>query len=711
MQYHTKKTEPYPLMWLSDRLSPFYEDIGVGVGCLKVRGNKTTSVPLCPGAVVLPPEQDPIRKQWIPHELSPVDPVFSPYSGLSLVERRWYSHMLESEYLLDGKRIVQRAVVFDYGIQIEMEPMDGIQSFVLKGTSHGACKLWYENDELHVIETSPELRPLAYVIRFNIPPDQLELDRECDPSRLKQCAVFETQCQWIFQWEQMKGPLMMEVLVSREGGTENVPDEPERFEQRLNTKQKQWYRFYAEHVPQLNTPDERINRLHDYLAYVYRSNEIHLGGLLPYPMSTNKENFCGFWMWNVCHHTIAGRWYGNRELVWGNLLNIENVQYPPGLKGAGTITNQAQPYGVDMFESDEAMATRRLVMPHMIPEEHGDGTHPPMFAQALEAAWTTDHNERYLRRLLPNALAYHDWFERRRRSERFPGLLLAQRWADSGMDNSKRWGHQGSGIYATQLEFGGWSMPMVTVDINVLSVLEKRSLANLLDVLGETERASRLREEADQRAARIKTMLWDPEQRFYCDREEAQGYFVPVLSPTGFYPMLLGDLDEACLDDLMETLFDPKRFWSAAPLPSLAMDDPDFNPDHSYWMGCTWISYNIMILRGLFRHRPDAGWKLLDRIIDMLLPEGIPNLFENYNPLTGQGYDTADFGWHGMLLDVIIQEMLGIKAGGLELEVGEIHCPEEWTEWHIHHLYYGGKYYDIHSRREGDRWISTVSLC
>jgi len=437
---------------------------------------------------------------------------------------------------------------------------------------------------------------------------------------------------------------------------------------------------------------------------VFRSNGLRSGGLLSHPYSMPKQTFCGWWMWDSCFHSTGARWYADRELVWGGMLNIENVQYPPGTRGAGTVTNSARPHGVDVFITDDPLSRRLTAMPHMIPKQHGDGTHPPIFAQALKALWQTEGNDVNMRRLLPNALAYHDWFERRRRSKTLPGLLLVRRWSDSGMDNSPRWGTKGSGIYGTDLRKADWGIPMVTVDLNVYSVLEKQCLAEMLRAAGNPQKAAKMEKGAAERTALIHRLLWDESKGFYMDRNETGGSFIPVMSPTGFYPLLLDKLEDNKIERMLQHLFDEKKFWAKMPIPSVAMDDPNFKAEHSYCAGGTWMNYTAYTLRGLFRYRPAAAWKLLDRLMDGLMPQGQPYIFENYNPVTGQGYDCANFSWAGLLVDVILHDMLAMEPTREGLQKGQPRCPETWQAFEISNLFCTGKLHHIVRKRQNGKW-------
>lgn len=350
-------------------------------------------------------------------------------------------------------------------------------------------------------------------------------------------------------------------------------------------------------------------------------------------------------------------------------------------------------------------------MPHLLPKDHGDGSHPPVFAQALEAVWQTTGDDKNLERMLPNALSYHDWFEHTRRSASFPGLLLARRWSDTGADNSKRWGHHGSGIYGTRLAETSWSMPIVTTDVNVFSVLEKRALARLLGLFGGS-RSATLFEEANERESLLHKMLWDDRVGFYFDAAESTSTLIPVWSPGGFIPLVLPKVAGDRVQRLVEHLMDPAKFWLKAPIPTLSADDPDFRPDHSYWMGPTWMSYMTYILRGLLRQSPQTGWALFDRMLDYLVVEGQPRIFENYNPITGQGQDCPDFGWHGMLADVFLIDLLGLqleRSREFAPTAGFCRAPVSWGTWSVENLRIRGRTYDVKGRFIKGAWTVDVN--
>ncbi|MBM4020031.1 MAG: hypothetical protein FJ288_17225 [Planctomycetes bacterium] len=106
-----------------------------------------------------------------------------------------------------------------------------------------------------------------------------------------------------------------------------------------------------------------------------------------------------------------------------------------------------------------------------------------------------------------------------------------------------------------------------------------------------------LRGEAVAEAAR-KT-LWHGERAFFFDRKVPDGEWVDVWSVTGLLPLWAGVATPEQAAKLRDHLVS-KKFWTAAPVPSVARDDPKFKKD--MWCGPTWVSVNYLLVRGLQRY-------------------------------------------------------------------------------------------------------------
>ena len=94
-------------------------------------------------------------------------------------------------------------------------------------------------------------------------------------------------------------------------------------------------------------------------------------------------------------------------------------------------------------------------------------------------------------------------------------------------------------------------------------------------------------------------------------------------------------MPEERLDRYLAHLNDPAKFCRPVPVPTLAADDPDYDPENGYSAGPVWIFMDYMILRGL----RSCGREALARSIASKLFEGTLRLFrstgtiwENYSP-------------------------------------------------------------------------------
>jgi glycogen debranching enzyme len=107
---------------------------------------------------------------------------------------------------------------------------------------------------------------------------------------------------------------------------------------------------------------------------------------------------------------------------------------------------------------------------------------------------------------------------------------------------------------------------------------------------------------------------------------------------------------------LVQHLTDPSEFWTRFPLPSVAANDPKFDPQQM-WRGPTWANINYLMIEGLFRSGyGELAKELRRRTLDLLL--GQNDFFEYYNPLTGQNPPKAApiYGWSAALfIDMAIQ--------------------------------------------------------
>ncbi len=700
-------------MWLSTPYGPYFGDIGLGVGLVKVASNISMAKPICPAFLRLDPAKDKKLTEWLENSCGQSSPGIFPEveicPELELVKREWFPEQLKSSYRLNGIGILQRTVVSRNGVHCGIKAEKAIK-LDLCGVSFGPCKVMRIPEGLHVVEVHPALRPCEFTVCFSKIPARVKCAGSCLED--DEVRYYDKKTDWSFEWDDAITELEISVETSRLFNPEKNGFVPlseashKSFTRHLQEQASEWDEFFANGVPVIECPDARVDQLNRYLAWVYRANIIQHGGIIPYPYSIPKQTFAGWWMWDTAKSAIAGSWYGNREAGWGGLLNTENLQYPEPFTDAGVVTNSARYHGADCWHSPSPDSERFSCNPYAIPEEHGSGTHPPMFSLAMWSFWSVDGNDRLMRRLLNNALAYNGYFDNNRASKQVPGLLVVNRWSDSGMDNSKRWANQNNRCLNGIRHYDGidWELPVISVDVNVYDITEKLCLVEMCRAAGMEQEAGRLENAARAREEILHRELWNSERGSYFDRIESDGRFSPVVVPTNLSPLMLKGLPESRIKPMLDWLFDEKHFWGDYPIPSIAKSDPDFETSGGYWMGPIWMSYTMDILRGLCYHAPEAAGMLLDKLLNMMLPNGVPAVYENYHPLTGLGIECPNFSWNGQIIDIIIRDMFGISCKNGTVAATSKGVPPEWDHWKVSGVCLHGKSYTVSGKKVHGQW-------
>ncbi len=232
------------------------------------------------------------------------------------------------------------------------------------------------------------------------------------------------------------------------------------------------------------------------------------------------------------------------------------------------------------------------VQPGSPPREEED-TQPPIMAWSLchqnERATRTD----FIAELYPKLARYIAWFEANRKLPN--GLygwriratndpIRAARGGESGMDNSPRFDK------ATQIS---------AVDLSAYMASEYFGMEKLARCLDKLDDASEWRRRRLELSASVNAQLWDDEDFFYYDLDEA-GEFIRVKTTAGFMPLLgeIPDRDRA--EGLRMHLMNPKEFWSAFPACSVSQDEPSFSFD--MWRGPAWPNVNVLLYYGLMAY-------------------------------------------------------------------------------------------------------------
>jgi hypothetical protein len=289
---------------------------------------------------------------------------------------------------------------------------------------------------------------------------------------------------------------------------------------------------------------------------------------------------------------------------------------------------------------------------------------PPVIAQAVEAVVEAG-GEAFLEEALPALERYYRFLARDRDPDR-DGLISTISQFESGLDYCPaydpawRRGPPGARRLALSARLPQLVNRVVDYDLDRVFALNPRLRADLLvnsvyadglvalaHLAGRCGRAP-LESWAQERAGAVREQLLE---RCY---DEHQGLFFDLSGPRvktilSLMPLLVPGLPAEVAGRLLEHLTDPREFWPAFPVPSVALDEPSFSRDslvdgrRRIWRGPCSPSTNWLLaraLRGLGRH--DLADELAERS-RRLVEQGGFNEF--YDPVGGAPVGAPRFSW------------------------------------------------------------------
>ncbi len=83
-----------------------------------------------------------------------------------------------------------------------------------------------------------------------------------------------------------------------------------------------------------------------------------------------------------------------------------------------------------------------------------------------------------------------------------------------------------------------------------------------------------------------------------CSGPGKTGSRIHVRTPFNLFPLITGRMPPGITRRLVDHLTNEKEFWPPFPVPSVALDDPKYDPNQM-WRGPTWVNINYLIIEGL----------------------------------------------------------------------------------------------------------------
>jgi putative isomerase len=323
-----------------------------------------------------------------------------------------------------------------------------------------------------------------------------------------------------------------------------------------------------------------------------------------------------------------------------------------------------------------------------------DRSHPPIVSLIIWLIYCITGSRSLIERAYDPLVRNHRWWWRFRDGNRNQileygssakgnGLYIGTKLAaknESFMDNSP--------IH----DEASWVEQSRTLDcedvgLNSLIALDAEMLGLIARALGRDEEAAAHQKVADAQRKRVSAHFWDRRRGIFANRLW-NGKFVRSLSPTSFFPLLIGAAAPAQVTSLQRHLSSSKSFGGKWGLPSTARSDPAFS-DNVYWRGRIWPILNWLVWLGLKRNGlMTAADTLRKKSRDLFAASWASRLApENFNALTGAALDQPDtdpfYSWTALLPLMGLAELSDIDPWngwclgnvGSDMEVGPVNSP------------------------------------
>ena len=360
------------------------------------------------------------------------------------------------------------------------------------------------------------------------------------------------------------------------------------------------------------------------------------GGLKRQGIIPAAPEFPGFWAWDSWKHAhaLAGI---DPDLAKDNIRAMFDYQDSCGMVA-------------DCIFPDPA-------------ENNYRDTKPPLAGWAVAEIYRKTGDTAFVREMMPKLLMYHEWWYTHRDHDgnglceygSTDGTLQAARW-ESGWDNAVRF----DSARMVQNNDHAWSMTQESADLNAYLYREKRDLAELALVLRQPVVAREMTAGAEILKKKIRNMMWDPQSHFFYDIDLETKAPIRVLEPNGWIPVWAGIATPEQAGWVKVHIMREEEFNTFVPFPTVAANDPRFNPEKGYWRGPVWLDQAYFAVHGLrsYGYSKEADSltvKLLTHCEGLLDPKS--PIRENYHPLTGKGLNAENFSWSAAAILEMLEEL------------------------------------------------------
>lgn len=348
--------------------------------------------------------------------------------------------------------------------------------------------------------------------------------------------------------------------------------------------------------------------------------DLHHDGVIP---SYSNPDFNGFWAWDSWKHAAALAYFAP-ELARDQMRAMFDDQRADGMVPDCVFLDAK--------------------------ENNWRDTKPPLATWATLEVWRATGDRAFVGEMYGKLVRYHRWWYRDRDHDHdgfaeygsTDGTRIAAAW-ESGMDNAVRF----DGSKMMRNGEAAWSIDQESVDLNSYLYREKLDLATLAGVLGKTGDRDAWLKEAAALKPLIQSRMFDPAAGYFFDTRLGSGERIKVHGSDGWSPLWAGAATPSQAAAVRMVMLDPAKFATRMPFPTLARDDPHFSPIKGYWRGPVWMDQAYFAVEAL---RRNGFGKDADEMTRRLVANATglaaqAPMYENYDPLTGDGYQSRNFSW------------------------------------------------------------------
>jgi putative isomerase len=398
------------------------------------------------------------------------------------------------------------------------------------------------------------------------------------------------------------------------GVIQKGPSDVKPFSVIYDQAEQRWQNWFSK-VPPVA---ERFRKTYTYAWWIMANNLVQPQGTIIYEaMMPSKVNYVGLWLWDSAMHVLAYR-YVDPELARNQIRAMLACQLPDGM-----IPDAVYDEGV-IAEID-----------HPIKAEV---TKPPILAWAALKLHEIDPDLKFLEEIYVPLVRWNAWWFSMNDDD-VDGLAQYNHPYSSGLDDSPLW---------------DYGMPVESPDLNTYLCVQMGSLALMAEALSMDAEAKMWRRRSTAIVQRMIEDLWDSEVGIFRATHDHQP--IQVITPFNLYPLWTGQLPGHMNDRLLAHMTDPAKFWNDYVLPTVARNDPHYDPE-TMWRGPVWANINYFFIEALRQiGRYDLADEVSEKTLTMIMDQ--PSIYEYYNSETGKPPEKAAeaFGWTAaVFIDLSIQ--------------------------------------------------------